>query len=77
MSQEIIFAGIVLIFLGFLLVLIGSLLACGRGETKVAVGGFIGPIPFGWANDPKMLKWIMIVSVVIAIVFLVMMFGGR
>ena len=77
MSQEIIFAGVVLIFLGFLLVLIGSLLACGRGETKVAVGGFIGPIPFGWANDPRMLKWVMIVSVIVVIAFLLVMFGFR
>lgn len=24
------------------------------GATKVAVGGFIGPIPFGWANDKRL-----------------------
>ncbi len=69
--------GIILIFMGMILVIISSLLSAGKGEVKVAVGGFIGPIPFGWANDPRMLKWIIIISVVIAIVFLVMMFGGR
>ena len=77
MSEHLIFAGLLLVFIGIFLMIIGSLLAAGKGEAKVAVGGFIGPIPFGWANDPRMLKWIMIVSVIVVIMFLVMLFIGR
>lgn len=77
MAQELIFMGILLIFIGMLLVILGSILAAGKGEAKIAVGGFIGPIPFGWANDPRMLKWIIAVSAVIAIIFLLMLFIGR
>ncbi len=55
--------GLFFIFLGFLLVAVGSLFqdagktkaeTSGRANTKIAVGGFIGPIPFGWANDKRL-----------------------
>lgn len=55
--------GIFFIFLGFLFVAVGSLfqeagktrVAGGTNSgTKIAVGGFIGPIPFGWANDKRL-----------------------
>jgi len=44
-----------LIFVGFALVLIG--LNAGKGDpaVQVGVGGFIGPIPFGFANSPTIL----------------------
>ncbi len=58
--------GIMLVFIGFILLFIGSM---GKGDVKVGVGGFIGPIPFGWANDPEMMKWIIGLTAVIAIVF--------
>ena len=48
--------GMILIFIGFILVFIGALTALPKGDTKVAVGGFIGPIPFGFGND-KNLVW--------------------
>ena len=57
--------GILLIFVGFVFLFIGS---SGKGDMKVGVGGFIGPIPFGWANDPEMLKWVIALTA-IAIVF--------
>ena len=57
--------GILLVFIGFILLFIGSM---GKGDLKVGVGGFIGPIPFGWANDPEMLKWVIALTA-IAIVF--------
>lgn len=53
--------GLFFIFLGFLLVVLGSLLdatktksGSGTSGPKIAVGGFIGPIPFGWANDKRL-----------------------
>lgn len=55
MEQHIILVGFLLIVIGMAVIIIGSLLFS-EGEGKVAVGGFIGPIPFGFANDPKMLK---------------------
>ena len=61
MSQEFIALGIFLIFVGFILVFIGAL---GEAkETKFAVGGFVGPFPFGFASDPGMLRIILAISV--------------
>ncbi len=56
--------GIFLILLGIVIVVVGSFLtASGHGpdantaggDVKVAVGGFIGPIPFGFSNDRTLL----------------------
>ena len=50
--------GIFFIFLGFILVAASSLFqqtgTSGTGNAKIAWGGFIGPIPFGWANDKRL-----------------------
>ena len=53
--------GILVILIGFALVFIGALTQAftGKSDTKVAVGGFIGFIPFGFANDKKMM-WVLI-----------------
>lgn len=65
--------GIALILVGFFVVIIGSL--TGK-DVKVGVGGFIGPFAFGWANDPQMLKWVMAITVIIALIFLLMNLKG-
>ena len=50
--------GILIIFIGIILVFIGALSQIKDGKnTKIAVGGFIGFIPFGIWND-KRLSWI-------------------
>lgn len=67
--------GIFFIFLGFLLVAVGSLFqdagktktASGPSGTKVAIGGFIGPIPFGWANDKRLFYPLMGVLIALAV----------
>ena len=59
MAQSLISLGILIIFIGFIIVLIGALTAAPKGETKVAVGGFVGFIPFGFANDKRLL-WIVL-----------------
>ena len=45
--------GILVILIGFALVFIGASTGINNKDTKVAVGGFIGFIPFGFANDKK------------------------
>lgn len=65
--------GIVLILIGFLLVVFGSF--TGK-DVKVGVGGFIGPFAFGWANDPKLLPWIIGLTVVATIIFVLLALKG-
>lgn len=65
--------GFVIILIGFALIFVS---AFSGKDAKVAVGGFIGPVPFGWANDPKLFPWIMILTAIIAIVFLIITLRG-
>lgn len=63
MQDKIIFIGIGLIFLGIALLVIGSFFGAGKQESKIntAVGGFVGPIPFGFFTSKKMFwVWILI-----------------
>lgn len=55
MGNNLVTIGIMAIFAGIVLVMIGSLTS-GKSEVHVGVGGFVGPIPFGFANSPQMLK---------------------
>jgi uncharacterized membrane protein len=43
--------GLILLFVAIAFIAIGSIASSGKAETKVAVGGVIGFIPFGFAND--------------------------
>lgn len=54
--------GIILIIAGILLIFSSF---SSKPDVKFAVGGFLGPIPFGFANSPGMLKLIIILSVVV------------
>ena len=49
--------GMILILIGFIAIFVGALAK--SENTKVAVGGFIGFIPFGFGND-KRLVWIVV-----------------
>ena len=71
MNEQILGLGIILIFIGFILVFVSALLG-GQGESKFAIGGFIGPIPFGSASRGDILKLVMIVSLIFFILFLVL-----
>lgn len=54
--------GTALLFLGIFLIFLGTFLEAsksGKTENKVAIGGFIGFIPFGFAND-KRLFWVLL-----------------
>lgn len=65
--------GIALILIGFLIIIIGSLTS---KDAKIGIGGFIGPFAFGWANDPKLLPWIIALTIVMAVIFLILLTKG-
>jgi len=62
MESTILLLGIALILIGFFLVLLSALLSLKAGKAEVAVGGFIGPIPFGFATSKNMLIAVMLLS---------------
>jgi len=66
--------GFVIILIGFALVFIGSM--TGSKDSKVAVGGIIGFVPFGFGNDPQLVKISIIISAVLAIIFIVLVLKG-
>lgn len=73
MGEQLVSLGLVIIFVGIILVIVGSLVSP-KSKDKVgfAFGGFIGPIPFGFANRAGLLKFVIAASVIILIVFLLL-----
>jgi uncharacterized membrane protein len=71
--------GVVVVFVGMILIIIGSLMQAKAqdGKTKVAVGGLIGPIPFGFANDKAMLWIVLGVIAVFVILQIIMRFAVK
>ena len=63
--------GILVIFIGFIIVFIGTLMQSQKSDAKVAVGGFIGFIPFGFVNDKRML-WVLLAVMSILIFFFIL-----
>lgn len=61
--------GFILILLGIILIVAGTL-SGGKADSKVAVVGFIGPVPIGFGNDPRLLQ----IAVVVGIVIFVLLF---
>ncbi|NOZ82158.1 MAG: DUF131 domain-containing protein [Candidatus Micrarchaeota archaeon] len=64
-TEVLVTLGLILIIAGFIVLLAAGL----KGETRFAFGGFIGPVPFGFANDQKLL-WIVILVITIALLVL-------
>ncbi|MEM5777850.1 MAG: hypothetical protein QXJ06_05420 [Candidatus Aenigmatarchaeota archaeon] len=64
MEEKLFLVGIVLIFIGFLMTFISTFLG-GNKKVDFAFGGFIGPIPFGWATNEKILIFIIIIMSII------------
>lgn len=64
--KQLIPLGILVIFIGMILIFIGALSSIkeGKTESKIALGGFIGFIPFGFANDKRMLYVIILISAI-------------
>ncbi len=73
MQSNLLSIGIILIFLGFLLVFVSALSGAKAGESKVAVVGLLGPVPFGFGND----KRLFVVTLVIAVALMVFWFLAK
>jgi len=73
MEVNLIFIGFVLVIIGFLIIFLSSVSGV---KTKWAIGGFIGFLPFGFSNDPQMLKWVITITAIIAVVFIVFLLKG-
>ncbi len=69
MQNNLLSIGIILIFLGFLLVFISA----SKTESKVAVVGLLGPIPFGFGND----KRLFVITLAIAVALMVFWFLAK
>lgn len=69
--RSLITLGIALIFIGMLAAVIGSLFSTDK-NTKLAVGGFIGFIPFGFANDKNMQYFVLALSAFILVLFIIL-----
>ncbi len=66
--------GILIILIGFAIVFLGALLHSisgqgSKGDAKFSFVGFIGPFPFGFGND----KRLMTISLIAGIAFIVIM----
>jgi uncharacterized membrane protein len=70
--EQLVAIGIIVVFAGIAIIIIGSLLGAGKTEVKWGVGGFIGPIPFGFANDKAMLYAVIAVAIIVFVISLLM-----
>ncbi len=65
--------GVGLLFLGIIFIIISSFLQADKNtKTNVAVGGFIGPIPFGFFSSKKMIAPFFIILLCLVIVYFVL-----
>ena len=69
--EQFIALGVLLIIIGFLIVFFGMFFGAkeGASNTKIAVGGFIGFIPFGFGNDKNLVWFVTILSLVLFLVW--------
>ena len=74
MKANIVFLiGFVLLFLGIIFIIVSSFLQGDKNtKTNVAVGGFIGPIPFGFFSNKKMLVPFLIIMTCLVVVYFVL-----
>lgn len=72
--QYLIPLGIIFLFLGTIFVIMGTFTQAKEpgkeSSVKVGVGGFIGPIPFGFANDKKVMYAVVSLMVVLIILYI-------
>ena len=71
--EQLISIGVLMIVVGFFIVFFGMFIGSKEtsSKTKVAVGGFIGPIPFGFGNDKNFVWFVTILSLVVFLVWIV------
>jgi uncharacterized membrane protein len=71
MQNNLILLGIIFVFLGFILLFIGSLMGAKTGDSKVAVVGLLGPIPFGFGNDKRLFLIALSIAVALMVVWFI------
>jgi uncharacterized membrane protein len=71
-TGNLITAGIILIIIGIMIITIAALISESSKKTSFGFGGFIGPIVFGFGNDPRMVKFAVIMSLILLAVFIVL-----
>lgn len=71
--EQLISFGVLLILIGFIIIIFGLLKAAkeGASKTKVAFGGFIGFIPFGFGNDKNFVLFVAVLSLALFILWLI------
>jgi len=74
--EQLINIGVLMIIMGFVIVFFGVLKGAKEtnSKTKVAVGGFIGFIPFGFGNDKNLVWFVTILSLALFGVWLLFSF---
>lgn len=73
--EHLIGIGVLLMIIGLIIVFFGIFMSAKEtGKAKVAVGGFIGPIPFGFGNDKTLLWFVTILSLVVFLFWLFLNF---
>lgn len=72
--EQLVPIGIALVFIGFILIAVGSV-SQSKGDVHVGFGGFIGPIPFGWATSKPMLCAVIGIVFVMAVLWALRVFG--
>ena len=72
--KDIIPLGMFFLFLGIILIFLGALSQANKSNAKVAVGGFIGFIPFGFANDKKMMYIMLGLTIALFLFFVIINF---
>ena len=68
--------GMGLILLGVVFIFLSSIQLAGKekeSKTKIAVGGLIGPIPFGFGNDKD---WVRFVVFIVVVIFVIWVLAG-
>lgn len=60
--------GLIVIFIGIMLIFLSTLNQ--KGDSKFAVGGIIGFIPFGFGNDKGLVLAGIVISAILFFVFL-------
>jgi len=73
--EQLITIGIIVVFIGIVIIIIGSIIGMQKGETKAGFGGFIGPIPFGFASERGMLYVVIAIALTMFILFI--LFGYK
>jgi len=73
MNDFFLLLGLAFVIIGIVIIAAVAFLGkSGEVKTQGAVGGFIGPIPFGFATSKGMLYLVITLSLVMAAVFLIM-----